>query len=77
MSHSALDTALRQRLAVVADHALRERDPTAHLAALRQAHQALEREIAALPPTADPRLLHFLQQQSYAKAIDFLENQKA
>lgn len=72
MSHEALAEALRKRLGVVADHALRERDPAAHLAALKAAHRELESQAAALPPETDPRLLHFLENQSYEKALAFL-----
>ncbi len=72
MNLRPLEDALRQRLAVVADHALRDRDPAAHLAALKAAHAALESQMAALPPGIDPRLQHFLERQSYEKAVAFL-----
>lgn len=72
MSLRSLEEALRHRLAVVADRALRESDPAAHLAALKAAHAALEEQIAALPPGVDPRLRHFLERQSYEKAVAFL-----
>ena len=70
---SPLESALRKRLGVVADHALRDRDPAAHLEALRSAHRELESQIAALPRGTDPHLLHFLANQSYEKALAFLE----
>jgi len=73
MNLKPLELALRARLAVVADHAHRDRDPASHLAALRTAHEELLQEIAKLPPGSDPRLLHFLQGQSYPKAVAFLE----
>lgn len=72
MSLPALELALRKRLDVVADHALRDRDPAAHLEALKAAHRELEFQVAALPPDTDPRLLHFLERQSYEKAVAFL-----
>jgi hypothetical protein len=72
MSLAALESALRKRLDVVADHTLRDRDPTAHLEALKAAHRELEYQVAALPPDTDPRLLHFLERQSYEKAVAFL-----
>ena len=72
MNHDALLAALRTRLDVVADHALRDRDPAAHLQALKAAHQDLDSHIAALPPGTAPRLLHFLERQSYEKAITHL-----
>ena len=72
MSFESLGSALRKRLDVVADHALRDRDPSAHLEAIKTAHRELESQIAALPPGTDPRLLHFLERQSYEKAVAFL-----
>lgn len=72
MSQQPLEAALRKRLAVVADHTLRDRDPAAHLDAIKSAHKELEKQIAALAADTDPRLLHFLERQSYEKAISFL-----
>ena len=73
MSLTALESALRKRLDVVTDHALRDRDPAAHLEALKAAHRELESQVATLPPDTDPRLLHFLERQSYEKAVSFLQ----
>jgi len=72
MSLATLESALRRRLDIVADHDLRDRDPKAHLEAIKAAHRELEMQKAALPPGTDPRLLHFLERQSYEKAIAFL-----
>ena len=72
MKFSGLASALRKRLDIVADHQMRDRDPAAHLEALKAAHRELEAEIAALPSGTDPRLLHFLERQSYEKAVAFL-----
>ena len=63
---------LARRLAIVADHGFRDRDPAAHLAALKEAHATLAEEVRALPKDTDPRLLHFLDRQSYEKALAFL-----
>jgi hypothetical protein len=75
MSHPALESALRKRLSIVADHALRDRDPAAHLEALKSAHREFEARRALLPSDTDARLLHFLERQSYEKALAFLENE--
>lgn len=75
MKHTALEEALRKRLSVVADHALRDRDPAAHLEALKSAHRELEARRALLPEDTDARLLHFLERQSYEKALAFLESE--
>lgn len=72
MRHEALLAALRTRLDLVADHALRDRDPAAHLETLKAAQRELDAQIAALPIGTDPRLLHFLERQSYEKAITHL-----
>ena len=72
MRLSPLHSALRRRLEIVADHSLRDRDPKAHLEGIKAAHRELEAQIAALPPGTDPRLLHFLERQSYEKALAFL-----
>ncbi len=67
-----LATALRRRVELIADHALRDRDPTAHLEALR----TVSDEIGALAPQFghDPRLQHFLDRCSYDKALVWLES---
>lgn len=75
MSLQPLESALRKRLDVVADHSFRDRDPNAHLQAIKAAHEELERQIVMLPSDTDPQLLHFLERQSYPKALAFLENQ--
>jgi hypothetical protein len=73
MSLAELESALRKRLDVVADHGLRDRDPAAHLEALKAAQRELEAQIALRPPGTDPQLLHFLERQSYEKAAAFLQ----
>ena len=67
---------LRKRLSVIADHAFRDRDPEAHLAALQEVSMAimnLHQKLAEESPLP-PRLEHFLANCSYDKALDFLEN---
>lgn len=73
----SLKQAVQKRLEVVSDHAFRDRDPAAHLEALKQAHRLLEAQVAALPQDCDPRLRHFLERQSYEKALAFLQGQSA
>lgn len=74
---SRLAELLRQRLRVIADHEFRDRDADAHLAALREASEALDEEYAALRGTLPPRLNHFMQQASYQKALAFIEGDDA
>ena len=74
--HEELLGALRARLAVVADHALRDRDPAAHLEALKAVAARLDRASAALRGRLDPRLDHFLKNQSFVKAVGWLEGER-
>jgi hypothetical protein len=53
-----LAKALRERLEVISDHQLRELNPTAHLARLRQASERIEQLKKNLPLNADPMLTH-------------------
>jgi len=69
----ALAAALRERLAVIADKTSAQ-DEEKHLARLRAVSEKIHRLHAALPEPVDPRLGHYLQRQSYDKALDFLEN---
>jgi hypothetical protein len=65
---------LRRRLEIIADHSFRDRDPAAHLDALRAVsteitawHQRHQQEIPG-------RLDHFLRSCSYEKALRFLDS---
>ena len=74
---SELREALQERLRVIADHELRDRDPRAHLEHLKAAASRLEAAIAQLPANCDPQLRHFLDRQSYVKALAWLETHQA
>lgn len=67
-----LRNALEERLAIVADHALRDSDPSSHLEKLKQAGARLDALVKQLPPAADPQLRHYLERQSYLKAREWL-----
>jgi hypothetical protein len=67
-----LREALQTRLHVVADRALYERDPAGHLEKLRDASASLDRLAHALPADVDPMLRHYIERQSYVKALDWL-----
>ena len=75
MAHSLsqLKTAIERRLQVVADHASKQHDAQAHLEALKRADADLRAASANLPPDSDPRLRHFLERQSYVKALEWLK----
>ena len=71
--YEKLAAALRERLAVISDRDLYNRDPSGHLEKLKAASEkivALQRE---LPPGVDPQLGHYLQRCSYDKALAFIE----
>lgn len=74
---SELRDALRERLGVIADHELRDRDPQAHLDRLKSAASRLDAAIAQLPPQCDRDLRHYLERQSYLKALARLEEAEA
>ena len=72
--YQALAAALRERLAVIADRELYQRDPALHLTQLRTVSERVTALQAELPPPIDPQLAHFLQRCSYDKALAFLES---
>jgi hypothetical protein len=71
---SDLRDALQERLKIVANHDLRDRDPQSHLDQLKLAASRLDAAIAQLPAQCDPDLRHYLSRQSYLKALAWLES---
>jgi hypothetical protein len=71
--HKSLHTAVKARLDIVADHAFRDRDAAAHLEALKAAAARLDALVSSLPANTDPTLRHYLERQSYTKALAWLE----
>lgn len=71
-----LSTSLNDRLKVIADHELRDRNPATHLKKLQEASEAIEKWEAALllEGNADPKLLHYLKQRSYNKALEYINS---
>jgi predicted esterase len=72
-----LREALQERLSVIADHELRARDPRVHLERLKAAASRLDAAIVRVRPNCDPQLGHFLDRQSYLKALAWLEQARA
>jgi predicted Rossmann fold nucleotide-binding protein DprA/Smf involved in DNA uptake len=72
-----LREALQERLGVIADQELRVSDPRAHLERLKAAASRLDAAISRVPPNCDPQLRHFLDRQSYVKALAWLEQARA
>ncbi|MCX6973523.1 MAG: hypothetical protein NTZ94_04335 [Verrucomicrobia bacterium] len=69
-----LKVAVQTRLDIVADHAFRDRDSEAHLEALKSAAANLDALVATLPSDTDPTLRHYLERQSYTKALAWLQD---
>jgi hypothetical protein len=72
-----LRDALQERLGVIGDHELRARDPDAHLERLKAAASRLDAVVARVRPDCDAQLRHFLDRQSYVKALAWLEQASA
>ena len=71
-----LAEALRERLAVIRDEESRQ-DETKHIARLRTISEKIDKLHEELPRPVDPRLAHYLQRQSYDKALEYLERVSA
>ena len=71
--HRELINLLKRREAVIADHAWRDRDPASHLDALREVSEAISAWHAENESHIDPKLRHYLQKSSFAKALGHLE----
>ena len=69
-----LTTALRERLAIIADEESR-RDLDQHMARLQDVSQRIEALEQQLSPMLDPQLRHYLQRRSYSKALAHIESQ--
>ena len=71
---ASLAEALRERLAVIADHAYRDRDQAGHLQRLIEATGRIDTLIAALPSQElAPQFRHYLEKKSYDKALAWIE----
>jgi len=70
----SLQTLIRERLAVVADREHYSRDPAGHLERLKSASEKLASFVSRLPADINPELKHFLDRQSYLKALDWLSH---
>jgi len=71
--YQALASALRERLAVIADREAYNRDSAAHLARLKEVSERIGILQSQLPDPVDPQLAHYLQRCSYDKALAFIE----
>jgi len=67
-----LASALRERLEIISDETSR-RDSIRHMARLQKVSERIQEIERRLPAETDPQLRHFLQRQSYGKALEFAE----
>jgi hypothetical protein len=70
-----LASALRKRLEVIGDRALRESDPERQLAELREASERIAALQKRLPATTHPQLRHYFERCSYDKALEWIERE--
>ena len=68
---------LEERLRVIADGELRERDPEAQLARLREVSESIMAFHADHRAEVPPRLNHFLENCSFEKAREWAEGELA
>jgi hypothetical protein len=68
-----LSAALRERLDIIRDESSR-RNPERHMARLKKISERIEELRLQLPKPIHPQLAHFLERNSYDKALEFLEN---
>jgi hypothetical protein len=68
-----LETSLRDRRRVIADHEWRDRDAAGHLAALKEVSEKIAELSGRLGTGAPPRLRHFLDNCSFDKALTLIE----
>jgi hypothetical protein len=71
--YQTLAEVLRERLAVIADRAAYQLDPSGHLVRLQKVSEQIIALRAALPSPVDPQLAHYLDRSSYDKALAFIE----
>ncbi len=74
-SLQSLRDLIQGRLDAVADRAHYERDPEEHLNRLKSISEQLDRAAQDLPADIDPQLRHYLDRQSYLKAIAWLDQE--
>lgn len=70
--HPELQTLLKNRLEIIADHNLRDSNPTAHLEALREVSEKINDYAEIHRSKFDPKMRHYLANHSYQKALDYL-----
>jgi hypothetical protein len=70
---SKLTDLLRRRVAIISDHAWRDRDAASHLDALKTVSEEISAWTMAHRLEVDAQLRHYLSNASYQKALAHLE----
>jgi hypothetical protein len=71
----SLRSALQERTDIIANHTWRDADPAAHLEALKTISESIFAMQKEFVHTYPPRLRHFMESQSYQKALAFLQSE--
>ena len=72
MRFDELRKLLESRLEIIANAEMRERDPDGQLAQLQEVSEKIDAWTASHRAEVDRRLLHFLENYSLNKALDFI-----
>ena len=75
--YRSLADALRERLEVISDRELFQRDPAAHLEKLKAASHRIDQYAAELPSPVPTEIAHYLHRASFAKALEWIEGKLA
>lgn len=70
---SELTDLLRQRVAIIADHTWRDRDPAGHLDALKEVSEKISGWTRTHRTEVDAQLRHYLANASYQKALAHIQ----
>lgn len=73
--YADLAQALRDRVAVIADRELYQRDPAGHLEQLKAVSERIDTLAKGLPRPLPSELAHYLERASFAKALAWIEAQ--
>lgn len=72
--HPDLQNLLRQRVNVISDTGFRDRDPAAHLNALKAVSTEISAYALAHQAEFDAKMRHYLTNSSFQKALEHLES---
>lgn len=71
--HPELKLLLQQRIEIIADHDFRDRDPAAHLEALKTVSESISQYAETHRAELGAKMRHYLGNSSYQKALEHLQ----